>query len=325
LCYWTLNEYSLAQYYFQHALNIFVLAKAPRDAVRARRNLGRNWLSQGNADVALRIFRQALAEAEQHSGQSGRAECLGSIGQALEMERHPDRARAVLEQTIAIHRAIGDRTMESLDLHLLGTASAALGDGAAARDYFTRACNLRLEIGLRDPAVDSLVALADLEHAMGHNPAALDAATRALKMMESIRVQVPNPALRASYYSRRGNMFDLLISLAAPDDSPASAQASFLAAERGRGRALIDLLAEGETLSTVPPGALRVRRSIERQIDLLALRLSTAAPSAAEPLRHEVESLLASREEIEAGIRRAAVNQKLTREFPARLHEISPG
>ena len=279
---------------------------------RARRNIGRNWLLEGDAAAALRILTQALDEATKTSDRPARAECLASIGQTLVAQRHPRDAVPLLLQAVEIHRSIGDRAMEAMDLHILGTAWAALSDTAQAREYFAQAYNLRHDIGLRDASVDSLAALADIERTAGNKPAAVDFATQALSSMESVRIQVPGPELRASYFARRRKLFDLLVALAAPDNSSPSGEAAFLAAERGRGRALIDLLAEGDIVSAVPPSAASQRTNIEHRIDLLALRLSTASPAAAEPLHRQVEVLAASREEIEAEIREGVAQRKVT-------------
>lgn len=307
LCYQSLAQYELAGDYLRSALVAFGLHRKARQAARARFNLGRNYMLQGNLRLARNMLDQALAEATAVQDLATRAETLLNLSEALYQDQLFDEARTDLNLALELHRTSGDRRSQATDLHYLGLTEAALGDTPLARQHLMEGLDIRQSCGLRDPGVDSLYALADLERKAGNPGAALDYAQRALTMLESVRRQVPGAALRASFYSRRRKLFDLLVDLEA-SRGPAE---GLLAAERGRGRALMDLLTEGSLLRQVPQDLLDRRTSVQRELDLRALRLSSAKPDHAEDLRTQVEMLVAEDEEIGSRIRQTANTEKL--------------
>jgi CHAT domain-containing protein/Tfp pilus assembly protein PilF len=311
LCYQSLIEHQQAIVYFEQALHEFVEQKSPRDAVRARLNVGRTYMLQGNLKIARGILDTALADANAIPDQLAQADVLDNLGQLRLSNGTASEARTKLDQALTLHRALGDRRMEAYDLYYLGSAANALGDNTAARDNFKKAIEIRQECGLRDASTDSLFALARLEQTAGNADAARELAIRALRIMESVRSQVPGPELRASFYARQRRFFDLLVDLDIADDNSHSAADSLLAAEQGRGRALMDLLAEGKIARPVPSELLTRRASVQRKLDLLAVRLSSPAPSHPADLREQVENLVSEDEEIEARIRQSLTEQKL--------------
>src|SRR5207302_1858165 len=155
-----------------------------------------------------------------------------------------------------------------------------------------QAAQLRREASLSDDAAESLLSLVDLEYHAGHLDAARDLANEALKLLEMVRSRVPSAALRASYYSRKQQFFDLLVNLAMTPENPNAAVDGLLAVERGRGRALIDLLSGGLLPQQVPPELAQQRASIQRQLEYL-LHAGKEAES-----RSRTEQLMAENEAI---------------------------
>jgi CHAT domain-containing protein len=75
----------------------------------------------------------------------------------------------------------------------------------------------------------------------------------------------------------------------------------------------MDLLAEGRLTAEVPQDLLERRNNVQRKIDLLAVRLSTAPPEQAAALRSQVESLVSADDETEARIRQSLSETKLSK------------
>ena len=71
---------------------------------------------------------------------------------------------------------------------------------------------------------------------------------------------MPGAELRASFYARRRNLLELLVTIAMRPDNKDATVDGFIAAEFGRGRALLDLLAERQ-LSTPEPVELAERQA----------------------------------------------------------------
>jgi CHAT domain-containing protein/Tfp pilus assembly protein PilF len=298
VCYQALMQYDLAQNYLETALAVFRTHRVARETARARLNLGRNFMLQDNLALALRTLGVALAEATAAQDRATRADALLNLGEALIKSHSKQSAEARLDQALALHRAAGDRRRVATDLHYLGVVAGARGNFAAAREKFNEALEIRLSCGLRDAAVDSLYALADLERTTGNRDGARHLSERALDILEAVRSRVPGAALRASFYARRRQLFDQLVDL----ENAKSPGDGLLAAERSRGRALMDLLAEGSLLRQVPADLKERRLALQKQMDLLALRLSTAPDDRVPELRRQVELLAGEDEEIQSRI-----------------------
>jgi CHAT domain-containing protein/tetratricopeptide (TPR) repeat protein len=311
LSYQSLAEYEQAGNYFERALA--ALSPSAKDAVRARLNLGRNYMLEGRQPLARKALQRALSEATEIGDRAAQADTLCNLGQSLLAAGSAADAQATLQKALTLHRTLGDKRMEAIDLHHLGLAASTLGDSASARDLLNQAFEIRRACGLRDAATDSLFALAGLERDAGHADAARELAGRALTIMESVRSEVPGAALRASFYARKRRFFDLLVDLEMTSGNSHAAEDGLLAAESGRGRALTDLLAEGQLLQQPPGELLRKRSKVQRQIDLLAVRLTSAPADRSGELRQQVENLVSQDEEIEADIRQSGLVEKLGR------------
>jgi len=313
LCYQYLGEYTKAMDHFNQALAEFERNKSAPDAARARLNLGRTHMLEGHNGVAMETLKQALSEAVAIADRGAQADILNNLGQTHLAVGFAAEARETLQRGLDLHTPLGDRRMQAADLHYLGQASAVMRDPIAARDYLNRAFTMRRDCGLRDPAAESLYALAMLERTTGHPDAAREFAEQALRFTEAVRTKVPGPSLRASYYARQRRIFGLLVDIEAAPENPRAAADSLLAAERGRARALLDLLAEGNLTALAPRDLLDRRRHIQRKLDLLSIGLSTALPQQATDLRRRVETLLSQDDEIEADIRQAATAHDLAK------------
>jgi CHAT domain-containing protein/tetratricopeptide (TPR) repeat protein len=306
LCYQNMAELNRANDYFSRALARQIAGHSARDEVIARLNLGRNYLLEGHMETALLILNRALEQATDQGYRQVMADTLNNLGQTLiEMHRY-EPAKSRLEEALKLHRALGDRRIESSDLHFLGVVALARDDIAAAQRLFLDAISLRRSCELRDPLTDSLFALATLKRKAGDQQATRDLADQAIEIAESIRQRVPSAALRASFYVRKRRFFDLLVDVSMASDNPQSVADGLFAAERGHGRALLDLLAEGSIQGSIPKELIDRRASVQRQIDLLSVRLGGISASSEPNLRRRVDELVAEDQEIEARMRQLA-------------------
>ncbi len=307
LCYQSLAEYERAQAYFESAIAAYAHARSPRELLHARVNLARNYMLEGRLARAQLLFQRALPQAKELSDHQATAGILRNSGQTLWAQGRIDEARSQFTEALGIDQSLGDVRGQSSALHYLGLVAQKTGDAPAARDLLRQALKLRQESGLRDDVADSLAALATLEYNDGKLEAARDYAEQALKLLELLRTQVPSAALRASFYSRKRHFFDLLVDIAMTSSNSAD---GLLAAERGRARALMDLLAGGKLIGQLPPDLLQRRSSVQQRLDYLAFRLSRVAPERQEDLRRQIQLLAAEGEQIEAEIREAVAGQK---------------
>lgn len=304
LCHVSLMNYDEARLLFMRAAAIeSVQNGGAADATIARMNLGRALMLEGRLDSAQTILTQALAAAIQQPNRRTRALVLNNLGQTLWRRHLLDPAEARLTEALQLHRSLGDKRGAAAALHYLGLIARERGDSARTHQLLEQAVQIRTDCGLRDDDADSLTALADLEFSEGDFAGAKSLAEKGATLLESVRISVPGPALRASFYARKRKLLDLLVEIAMRPGNPRSVADGLLAAERGRARALLDLLAEGSVLGSVPASLIEERASIRRQIDLLSLRLSTASQAREADLHSRVQLLLGRSTEVEARIR----------------------
>jgi tetratricopeptide (TPR) repeat protein len=313
LCYLDLAEYETAELHFRRALAVFVRERSKGDEVRALLNHGRSHLMLSRLGLARQTLEQALKKADRDDG--ARADILNNLGQTLLRLHNTEAAESRLHDALELDRGRGDKRGIAFDQYYLGMAAQSRGAIGEARGLFKEALAIRRECGLRDDVTESLFALASLENGAGNRPEARSLAEESLRLLESVRSQIPGAALRASYYSRKRRIFDLLVEISADRANPTAARDSLLAAERGRGRALLDLIAGGALLHQVPP-ALALRRSeIQNSLQLLSVQLGNAGSPGGAELREQVRMLIANDENVEARIRDSVQELPLARQL----------
>jgi CHAT domain-containing protein/Tfp pilus assembly protein PilF len=298
LCYIDLAQHDKAQIYFQKAIHAETGIKgAEDDLIRSRMNLGRSLMLEGRVREALPILEKAVTKAASRPNRETRAYTLNNLGQLLWRLNHTDAAESQMKSALELHRNLGDKRGEAVALHYLGLIARKRGDLNDARSLLGQALQLRRDYGMRNDAADSLYELAALELATANATRAKGLAEDAIPLLEAVRSQVPGAALRASFYARRRNLLELLVSIAMRPDNKNATVDGLIAAELGRGRALLDLLAE-RRLAAQQPVELATRQArIRRDINLLSQR--RAGPNEEEKLKRQIEALIA--EDLEVG------------------------
>lgn len=299
LCYLSAGDYAKSHFYLRAALPIFVEHGSKRDAIRTRSNIARTLLLEKNYAPAMALLQQARIQAETEKDGIVLADIMINLGQAMLGQNLPAEAAVHLEAGRAGSEAIGDSRNLASALHLLGLAAKARGDVPAARRHLTQAADLRGQHGLRDDASSSMFELANLEWNARRLPEASRLAGQALDLVETRRRLVPGSALRASYLATKRRLVDLLVDIAL--DGGVNPAAALLAADRGRGRALLDLLAENQAAGAVPNELQHRRKDLDEKIDLLAPLLTSDNSK----LREQMQGLIAEREEVQSRLREA--------------------
>jgi CHAT domain-containing protein len=302
------------------SLNEITRARAIFDAAAAERrrlptsgpsafllsNLGWAHLLEKRYDRARPVLERALDQAEREKDRFARAAILVNLGHALRgLSQNPESQRR-LREGLEAARAIQDRQVEGSALHQLGLLAASQNIPSEARRHFQHSIDAYQSCGQRDLEFDVTVSLAELEHQTGDTATARQLANSALPLVESLRAASGTPALRASYFSRKRSVFDLLLAIAAAEGR---IEEGFLLAERARARALLDLLAAG-SLELAPKPLAEERAAILRRLNFLSSRLRQ--PGATTPaVRQQYQLALAEHDSVEARIRDAVAPERL--------------
>lgn len=304
LNYQSLAQYDKAELYFKQAMSVESKIKVPiDDQLRARLNLGRTLMLEGRLQAA-RANIEAVEQASASANDNTRAYILNNLGQTLWRLGLTEEAESRLKDALEVHQKTHDKRWEAIALHYLGVIAEKRGNIPDARRLLGQALQIRLDYGMRDEAADSFYELAQLEFAAGETQQAARLTQEAIPLLEMVRSRVPGAALRASFYARRRNLLDLLVTIAMREGNDHATVDGLVAAEIGRGRALLDLIAERQLSSPQPPELVARQARIRRSTDLLVKRLETEKINAGERenIKRQIEALIAQDEEVSARI-----------------------
>jgi CHAT domain-containing protein/Tfp pilus assembly protein PilF len=302
-CYEELGRQDKAQMYFRQAIHAETgIRGAENDLILSRMNFGRSLMLEGRFHEALPILEKTVAEAVSRPNRETRAYTLNNLSQLLWRIHQLDVAESRMKSALELHRGLGDKRGEAVALHYLGLIARKRGKLNEARSLLGQALQLRRDYGMRNDAADSLYELAELELAAGNATHAKGLAEDAIPLLEEVRSQVPGAALRASFYARRRNLLELLVTIAMRPENKDATVDGLIAAELGRGRALLDLLAERRLSAPQPAGLAERQARIRRDINLLSQR-KAAGPNEEEKLKRRIEALIAEDLEVDARIK----------------------
>ncbi len=329
----SLNEPGMALGELRRAYDI--LRTQPDSAVaegRALVNIGYIELRLGRFSEAASSQQRALELLRKTSDVRATADALTNLGRARHRLKEAEQAVQLYGQALEIYRKIGDRRGEASALQHMGLARESMGALSDAERLFDNARQIRLDAGLPDSAADSLYALSRVQAAAARAQGpqldqAWQSLSQALDLVESIRTRAPGVEFRASYFETKQPMYEAAIGLLARMGRDGEA---FEIAERSRARSLLDLLFDGRDRirADVDPALLARIRELEQQINMLAVRLNSAARvnsdvSQLSKLKTEIDTRLADRELIQDRMERDNPRYaSLWRPHPASLPEV---
>jgi CHAT domain-containing protein/tetratricopeptide (TPR) repeat protein len=323
------------------ALEIYAQALALHRAVGNRgseaitlNSLGNVHLRRGDLGRAAEFYAQALPIMRAAGDRNGEAALAVSAGRIA--TRRGDDAAAVteFERALEIYRAIASRRGEAVALGNLAWSQAGSKQTDAAAANFERSVAITREIGQTSAEAASRLLFARFEADRGRLQQAQEHIAAALEVLEGVRAGVTNDDLRMSYFASVQDYYELDIDLAmrrhAADPSGGWVARALATAERARGRALIDMLAESrvDIREGVDAALLDRQRALDRRLRAAADRrtriLSGAHTDAqAAAAAAEVGTIVTSLEDVEAQIRRTSPKYAaLTRPSPLSAAEI---
>jgi CHAT domain-containing protein/Tfp pilus assembly protein PilF len=243
-------------------------------------NLGEMYHHLGDYEQAREHFQRALEMAEKAGFKPGISIVLHNLAQVQLSQDDPHGAIELFEKSLAIDQAAGDKPSVGRTLHNIGLAYVSAGDRARARSSFEKALAIAEEVGRPEARVISLGMLAEvtdepersLELAEQTVAAALptyapdllwtshleagralrrvgrldDAAAaleRAIAIVEELRRAVPGEEIEQQQaFSSMVTPYREMVGVLVDKGDVAGALAY---AERGKARALVDVLRNG--------------------------------------------------------------------------------
>ncbi len=304
--YSALGELQRASATFEQTLELRRAVGDRRGEVVTLNQLGLVRSGLGETAEAQGLFRQARDLARTLGDRRYEADSLGLLGRELIRAGDAGKALEALGEAVDILAALGERRPRAVALQRLGQALFLRGDLPKAREAFSQALELRLAIADRAGEAETRTALARLEARLGRVPEARVQVEKTLALVESLRVTLTNPDLRASFLSAYRQAFELEIDLLIRQGH---AREALEVSERARARALLDLLQEAR--ANVQAGGdleLRAReKALAERLNAKAERQIERLSSVPEPRatgEGELQDLLTELDGVRAEIRR---------------------
>jgi CHAT domain-containing protein/tetratricopeptide (TPR) repeat protein len=325
----------------QRALNFYgdslELARAigdQRTVASTLNNIANIYTDLGNYSKAIELHSEALPMRRATGDADGEANTFTNLGIAYAKLGDLKRAREDLELALMIHRKSENRYMMARTLRHLGDVRLESGDRGPALACLNEALDLSRAIEDPNGASAAMASLARVERDIGNLLHAHELANEALAALESIRLRVASPSLRATLFASARDLqelnIELLMRLHAERPNDGFDAAALFASERGRARSLLELLAESdaEIRRGVDPRLLDRERTLELLISGKAEQQTRLlggkhTKTEAVAMARELDMLTVELEQIQSRIREASPQYAaLTQPVPLNLREI---
>ncbi len=273
-------------------------------------------LATGELESAAEVLGRAEELMRSTGSRRGEAITLDRLGTLRREKGRPEEAAATYDQALAAARELGDSIIEAQVLNNLGELRRRRGEAAAALALHERALDVFRHAGERSGEAYSHYQRARAERRQGRPRAALAAVEEALAIVESVRAASRSTGLRTSYLASVHDYYalrvDLLTELHRREPATGFDALAVDAAERGRVRSLLDMLAEAhgrrrlESVRLTEEAELLGRRVNERELQRRELRRRGAAPREVEAVAAELRALLLEQEKLRTRARTIA-------------------
>jgi CHAT domain-containing protein/Tfp pilus assembly protein PilF len=319
---------------YSQALEIF---RAQGDVARQAavlNNLAVSYSNTGDWSKALEAHLKVLPLRELSNNRDQKAITLENIAECYGHLGEKDKAISYYEQALTLLRPNGDPRVAATTLKNLGRVYRDLGQHQKALQLLNEALQTARRTG---DGLNEGVALAEtayVERAQGNLLEAKKLIGQALAVIESLRVSVKSPQLRASFMATAKDYYefetDLLMRLHKQDPAGGFEAAALAASEKGRARSLLELLAESRTEIREGVDATLLAREQELR-DLIAekaerqirLRSGQNNQDAADKVAQEINALTTEYEQVLARIRETSPRYAaLTQPLPLALKDI---
>ena len=332
--YASLGDRRHALRFYQDSLAIVRVINDQRRTATTLNNIANIHSDLGDYRRAIEIHNEALPLRRKVGDADGEANSLNGLGQAYFKLGDREQARGYFESAMAIHRTAGNRHMMARTLRNLGALNRESGDYPHALESLNEALQISRDIHDRSGEAEALGSLARVYRDTGELDQAHEYSRAAVGALESARLQVISPALRASLFASARDLQELHISILMllhrlhPEGEFGAA--ALVSNERGRARSLLEMLGEsGQPIRRgVDGGLLNREREIERLIAAKAEQQTRVLSgkhreSDAATAQKELDTLAAELEQVQSRIRTISPEYAaLTQPEPLSVREI---
>src|SRR6266545_1938702 len=329
----SIGEKQKALKFYQQALPLLRVEHDRADEAVTLNNLGYLYESIGEQEKALAYYNRALPVLRVVGDRRMEAVTLNNIGLVQKAIGDNKKALGFFNQALDLRRAVSDRSGEAITLSDIGSVYALLAEAQKALDLYKQALQLSRAVEDSSTEASILRRIAMVRSDRGELAEARANLEDALVIVEHLRTRIAGQELRGSYFASVHQFFesyiDVLMRLHRLNPAGGYDALALQAAERARGRTLLDSLAEARAniRQGIAPELLERERTLRRKLDATAEQrarlFSSTTDEQAAALKQETETLLIQHQEVEVEIRTSSPRfAALMQPVPLSLKEI---
>src|SRR5215213_9504707 len=320
-----LNEPRVALDKYHEALEIYEhLGNSEFEAV-TRYYIGRVHKTLGENQNALKFFQHCLEQSQRIGHQRLTAYTLTAISSLRSAEGNGDEALQGLRKVLKLYRAMRDRRGQANALIEMGRIYEGKGNTQTALKSYREALPFTKAAGDRNAEAATLYLIALAERNQGTLEEALKQIEESTTVIESLRIQIVNPDLRASYFAsvqkHSALHIDILMRLDRLHPEKHLAQRAFEINDSVRSRALLESITESSAKirQGIDPVLLEQERILQEQLTARAAYYMSSLNA-----EDRDESNIAERELRELTTAYQEVQTQIRRQSPRYVNLISP-
>jgi CHAT domain-containing protein/Tfp pilus assembly protein PilF len=319
---------------YQEALDLIRAVKDQRTIAVVLNNIAEIDATLGDYKKAVELHNEALALRRAVGYADGEANTLANLGKVYARLGEKQQARDHFEQALSIHRTSGNLYLLGRTLRNLGAFERENGEQERALPHLDEALQLSRRIHDGPGEAEALTELARVERDRNRFDEAHSRADDALAAMESVRLAVASPTLRASFFASARDVqeldIDVLMRLHEEQPRAGFGAMALFASERGKARSLLEML--GEARSEIRRGVdlklldrereldQLIAAKADQQIRLLGSKHTDAEAAASEK---ELDALTTELEQVQSRIRETSPQYAaLTQPVPLDVADI---
>ncbi|MBV9497011.1 MAG: CHAT domain-containing protein [Acidobacteria bacterium] len=211
--YTAMGDYPAALEVLKYALEMKRSQNIPRRTSQTLHVIALVQVAMSELDKARATLNEAMALAEKAGDPTLIGQLYATLGRLGIRQKRYDDAAEAFRQSLERSRAVKDRRAEGRTLTSFATVELERGNVKEAGEMSARAVELAHDVADNVNEAAALYAHARVRQMEGNLADALSEARKAVDIVDSIRAAIVNPDLRSTYLSTLRKYFDLVIEL----------------------------------------------------------------------------------------------------------------
>jgi CHAT domain-containing protein/Tfp pilus assembly protein PilF len=249
---------------FQTALEILRDVGDHLEESTVTMNMGNVYMAQAHYAQAVDCFDRAIRLQETWGKSKDWATQLSYKAIALTAMGKHEEAEKAMAAALAAQRSMVNRRGEAETLGRLAVLQMAEGKPEDGAESAAESARIAESIGEKRTRAEALYQLSRCRKATGKYADALAAIDEALRLSETVRESVPDYDLRASFFSRLRDQYDLKLDL---EMRTGDVAAAFETAEASRARSLFEMIRDRLPAGAAPESEKLQLAELQKQLD----------------------------------------------------------